>query len=67
MRFEPKDILSDSVSSVSGNSGATVAGVIAAIVIAGAVAAVGFVLYKRRKVNNFLPSLCSSFCSCYLY
>ncbi|XP_031596454.2 V-set domain-containing T-cell activation inhibitor 1-like isoform X1 [Oreochromis aureus] len=36
----------------SGNSGAILGGVIAAIVITGVVAAVGFMLYKRRKGPN---------------
>ncbi|XP_076744473.1 uncharacterized protein LOC143420356 isoform X1 [Maylandia zebra] len=36
----------------SGNSGAILGGVIAAIVITGVVAAVGFMLYKRRKVQQ---------------
>uniref|UniRef100_A0A3Q2VNZ2 CD276 antigen-like n=1 Tax=Haplochromis burtoni TaxID=8153 RepID=A0A3Q2VNZ2_HAPBU len=66
-RRSKRSVTWSSTSSKQSNSGATVAGVIAGIVITGAVAAVGFVLYKHRKVNNFLPSLCSSFCSCYLY
>ncbi|XP_026036637.1 V-set domain-containing T-cell activation inhibitor 1-like [Astatotilapia calliptera] len=51
-RRSKRSVTWPSTSSKQSNSGATVAGVIAAIVITGVVAAVGFVLYKRRKSNT---------------
>ncbi|XP_039902113.1 CD276 antigen-like isoform X2 [Simochromis diagramma] len=48
-RRSKRSVTWPSTSSKQSNSGAISAGVIAAIVITGVVAAVGFVLYKRRK------------------